>query len=171
MTRALLIFALLLVGVVSGVAAEPLARHLQKANVLPLALDDSFSFRKHSVFLNDPKLSKKVTQPMLAFEVARINYGAVTRGERAERYGHYFNFYWRAEHRADVTVRLEYRQQNLGAFVQAQEIDVPAAKGTVETKFQVIGDDYNQDGRVIAWRALLIEKGKIVALTQSFLWD
>jgi hypothetical protein len=41
----------------------------------------------------------------------------------------------------------------------------------METRFQVIGDDYIQDGRVISWRALLISEGKIVGLTQSYLWD
>ena len=70
-----------------------------------------------------------------------------------------------------MTVRLEYRQQNLEAYVQAQEVDVPAAKGTIETKFKVVADSYHQEGKVIAWRALLIENGKIVALTQSFLWN
>jgi hypothetical protein len=28
-----------------------------------------------------------------------------------------------------------------------------------------------EDGKVTAWRAVLIENGKIVALNQSFLWN
>jgi hypothetical protein len=35
----------------------------------------------------------------------------------------------------------------------------------------VTGDDYRMDGKVIAWRVVLIENGTIVALNQSFLWN
>jgi hypothetical protein len=35
----------------------------------------------------------------------------------------------------------------------------------------VIGDDYFDNGRVLAWRCVLVENGKIVAETQSYLWD
>ena len=68
-------------------------------------------------------------------------------------------------------MRFEYRQQNLGAHVQARELHYPNAKGSVKSEFQIIGDDYEQEGKVTAWRALLIENGKIVALNQSFLWN
>lgn len=175
MTRLLLIFCLLLAALVGGCAgpgapqAQP--RLLRKANVLPLALDPAFSFRKTKLFFHDRKLEKPTTSRMVNFERERMDYGTVTDTEMQAREGNYFDFWWRAERTAHVTVRLEYRQQNLGAYVQAQEVDVPAAHGTVQTKFKVVGDSYLQDGRVIAWRALLIENGKIVALTQSFLWN
>jgi len=107
---------------------------------------------------------------MIDFERDRVNYGALTGAEYSSRYGQYFYFWWRARREADLTVRLEYRQQNLGAYVMAQEVQVLHATGTIETKFQVTGNDYNQEGRVLAWRALLIEDGKIVALRQSYLW-
>jgi hypothetical protein len=55
--------------------------------------------------------------------------------------------------------------------VLAKEVSCKDAKGSLKTAFQVVGDDYLQDGRVVAWRALLIENGKIVGLTQSNLWD
>jgi hypothetical protein len=55
--------------------------------------------------------------------------------------------------------------------VQARELSYPAAKGSFKSEFKVIGDDYNEDGRVTAWRAILIENGKIVGLNQSFLWN
>jgi hypothetical protein len=68
-------------------------------------------------------------------------------------------------------LRLEYRQQNLGSHVQARELRYSAAKGSIKSEFQIIGDDYEQDGQVTAWRAVLIEKGRIVAVNQSFLWN
>ncbi len=175
MIRRFLILGLALSALPSGKAAElnsvaSAPRLLAKANVLPLALDDTFSFRKEKLFLNDPTVEKPTNDRMLSFERLRINYGAVTTEERKARYGHYFTFWWRATRPANVTVRLEYRQANLGNYVQAQEVDVSVGKGTHDTKFQVTGDNYNDDGAITAWRALVIENGKIVALTQSFLW-
>ena len=149
--------------------AEP--ARLEKANVLPLALDDAFQFRKTKLFLNDPRLFKPTIDPMISFERQRVNFGAVNQIDRQQRYGHYFTFFWRATRKADLTVRLEYRQENLGSYVQARELNYRGAKGTMQTDFRVIGDDYNEDGKITAWRALLIENGRIVALNQSFLWN
>ena len=71
---------------------------------------------------------------------------------------------------ANVTVRLEYRQERLRSFVQAREISYENVKGNQKTEFTIIGDDYLQDGRVTAWRCLLIENGRIVAENRSFMW-
>jgi hypothetical protein len=146
-------------------------RALDKAEVLPLALDDAFQFRKTISFLNDPETHKPSFDAMINFERQRIDYGAINSYERRLRYGHYFTFFWRSDRKADLTLRFEYRQQNLGAFVQAKEFAFKDAKGSYQTKFQVIGDDYNEDGKISGWRAVLIENGKIVGLTQSFLWN
>lgn len=147
------------------------ARRLVKPNVLPLALDDAFQFRKKKLFLFDPSNTQNTRNPMISFERMHLAYGYVTQEERKSRYGNYFTFWWRNERPAKLTVRLEYRQENLGPLVQAQEVELFAPKGTHKTKFEVTGDDYHDDGRVIAWRAILIEDGKIVALTQSALWN
>jgi hypothetical protein len=155
---------------VASLCAEPV-QLLEKANVLPLALDDDFQFRKTKLFFNDPRVEKPTTNQMLAFERQRVNFGAVTQIDRQQRYGHYLTFFWRADRAADLTVRLEYRQENLGALVQAREVNYPKAKGSQKTDFSIIGDDYLEDGKVTAWRALLIENGRIVALNQSFLWN
>ena len=175
MTRPLLFLCLFLAALAGGCAGpgapQSKPRLLHKANVLPLALEPAFSFRKNKIFLFDPKLTKQGNSEMLNFERERMFYKAVANTEIEAREGNYFAFWWRAEHTADLTVRLEYRQEKLGAYVQAQEVDVPAAKGTIETQFKIVGDSYLQEGKVIAWRALLIENGKVVALTQSFLWD
>lgn len=170
MKRLLTAFAALIFAAPGLVAAEP-ARRLDKANVLPLALDDAFQFRKTKIFLNEPELFKPTTDPMIAFERVRVNHGAVTQYDRQQRYGHYYTFFWRSSRATDLTVRFEYRQERLGAYVQAREIFYPAAKGTLKSQFQVIGDDYAEEGKVTAWRALLIENGRIVGLTQSFLWN
>jgi len=157
--------------VTTGVPGTP-QRRLENANVLPLALDDRYQFRKVEEFLNEPRDFKPTTDAMVAFERQRVVYGAVTTSvDRQELRGHYYNFFWRTRRPGPITVRFEYRQANLGAYVQAREVAYNYAKGTMETQFQVIGDDYILDGRVISWRAVLISDGKIVGLTQSYLWD
>ena len=157
----------------AGIAAER-PRQLEKAKALPLALDDAFEFRKTKTFLydpRDPKIWGPAYNDMISFERQRKGFGAVTQVDRRQRYGHYYDFFWRANRPADVKVRFEYRQQNLGAFVQAQEIEYKGVKGSQKSSFEVVGDDYEHDGRVTAWRAVVIENGKVVALNQSFLWN
>ncbi len=160
----------LLLAVAAASSSEP-PRPLVKAPVLPLALDDAFQFRKTKLFLNDPKIFKPAADPMIRFERARANFGAITNSDQIERRGHYFTFFWRADRPADLTLRLEYRQENLGSYVQAREQKFADVKGNRQTDFSITGDDYVEDGRIVAWRALLIENGRIVALTQSFLWN
>ena len=153
------------------VTNDDVSHTIDKANVLPLALDDAFQFRKSIIQLNDPQLNKPSFDAMINFERTRVNYGALNSYERRARYGHYFKFFWRSNRKADLTLRFEYRQQNLGAYVQAKEINYKDAKGSFVSEFDVIGDQYTEDGQVCGWRALLIENGKIVALHQSFLWN
>lgn len=155
-----------------GAAAnEAPRRPLDRANVLPLALDEHFTFRKVEQFLNDPRTFKPTVDPMIQFERERVNFKALTAQDRLEKRGHYFTFFWRATQPAPITVRLEYRQENLGAYVQAREVCYDRARGSMKTKFEVTGDDYLDEGRITAWRALLVEDGKIVGLTQSYLWE
>ncbi|MEO6742149.1 MAG: hypothetical protein ABIP20_18035 [Chthoniobacteraceae bacterium] len=151
---------------------EPLRQiPIARANVVPLALSDDFEFRKVTKFLNDPLFMKPTEDAMIDFERRRVNYGAITAVDFIERRGYYFNVWWSAKQPADITVRLEYRQEKLGAHVQAKEVRFPVANGTHETKFTVIGDEYKENGKITAWRLLLIEKGRAVGLYQSFLWN
>ena len=152
--------------------SEPLRQiPIAHANVVPLALSDDFEISKVTKFLNDPRFQKPTDNQMLIFERQRVNYGAITGVDAIERRGYYFNVWWSAKRQADITVRLEYRQENLGSHVQAKEVRYPAATGSVETKFTIIGDEYQESGKLTAWRLLLIEKGRAVGLHQSFLWN
>ena len=171
-------------------ASKPVPKILPKVTALPTALNDDFQFRKTKLFLmteTPPKSRKSLSRSLassnpnnpnagiaeasLGFERTYRLYGAITNADRNQRYGNYFDFFWRVKRPAHVTVRLEYRQEKLRSFVQAREISYDYVKGTQKTEFAVIGDDYLNDGRVIAWRCLLIENGRIVAENRSFLWD
>ena len=174
----------------SALSAAPQAKILTTVNPLPVALNDDFQFRKTKLFeltVNPPKIKKSFSQGLakdpnndptqgvavapLGFERSYRLHGAITNADRNQRYGNYFDFFWRVKRPANVTIRLEYRQEKLRAFVQAREISYENASGNMKTEFTVIGDDYLQDGRVTAWRCLLIENGKIVAENRSYLWE
>ena len=154
-------------------------RQLKQATPLPTALDPAFEFRKtKTFFLGDAPGPRRggflagggVRDPSIGFEGAYRLHGAVTELDKRRRFGHYFDFFWRAKRPANVTVRLEYRQQNLRSFTQAREVSYENVKGNTKTSFAVIGDDFWSDGRITAWRCLLIENGKIVAEDRSYLW-
>jgi len=186
----------LFVFIASGKAAPVEPRIVEKVTPLPVALDKDFEFRKTKLFIisNKPSrtsqsgrqstssINKKsgnspgqktatLEDAPITFERRYRMFGAVTALDQRQRFGNYFDFFWRAKHPSDVTVRLEYRQEKLHEHVQAQEISYQNVHGTHKTEFKVIGDDYWDDGEVIAWRCLLISNGRIVAENRSFMWQ
>jgi len=192
-------FAAALILVALGASGEAAPREepriIEKVTPLPVALDKDFEFRKTKLFLLSEKaptagqrarqttstLGAKSNSPSqktatlqdapITFERQYRLFGAVTGLDQRQRFGNYFDFFWRAKRPSDVTVRLEYRQEKLHEHVQAQEITYRNVRGTHKTEFKVIGDDYFDDGRVIAWRCLLIANGQIVAENRSFMWE
>ena len=176
-----------------GAREEP--KVVEKITPLPMALDSNFEFRKTKLFFmsekglkpserahdstnkvggksNSPNQKTATLQDApIVFERQYRLYGAVTGLDQRQRFGDYFDFFWRVKRPSDVTVRLEYRQEKLHEHTQAQEITYRNVRGTHRTEFKVIGDDYFDDGRVIAWRCLLIANGRIVAENRSFMWE
>jgi len=180
--------------IASGKPAPVEPRIVEKVTPLPVALDKDFEFRKTKLFILSEKaktsqhvrqstssINKKSNSPSqktatlqdapITFERRYRMFGAVTALDQRQRFGNYFDFFWRAKRPSDITVRLEYRQEKLHEHVQAQEISYQNVHGTHKTEFKVIGDDYWDDGEVIAWRCLLISNGRIVAENRSFMWQ
>ena len=164
---------------VGAAAEQPPVVLLGHANVLPLDLDAAVEVRKVKTdFLETPEVTgirrlhtENSEDQSLAFERRRLLYGAVTPSDQRARYGNYYTFFWRARRPGHFTLRLEYRQQKLGAFVQAREVDYPEGGGSHITRLAINGDDYVEQGRVSAWRVVIIEDHRrIVALKQSYLW-
>lgn len=174
----------LLAAVSAGnVLAADAPKLLSKVDILPVALNGEFQFRKTKLFFLSETLSKSrksglssaqnsgIAEASMNFERTYRMHGAITATDQRQRFGNYFDFFWRAKRPANVTVRLEYRQEKLRSLVQAREATYSNAKGNHKTEFAVIGDDYLNDGRVISWRCLLIENGRIVAENRSYLWE
>ena len=186
------LMGLLWSGITLGAPEQP--KILEKVTPLPVALSKDFEFRKTKLYFLSEKAPKAATSRQTAstlgakstspskkeytlqdapitFERRYRLFGAVTALDERQRFGNYFDFFWRAKRMADLTVRFEYRQEKLHDFVQAQEISYRNVRGTHKTEFKVIGDDYLDDGRVIAWRCSLIENGRITAENHSYLWE
>ena len=181
--------------IASGKPAPVEPTIVEKVTPFPVALDKDFEFRKTKLFIISQKaktsqgarqstssINKKsgsspgqktatLQDAPITFERRYRMFGAVTALDQRQRFGNYFDFFWRAKRPSDVTVRLEYRQEKLHEHVQAQEISYQNVHGTHKTEFKVIGDDYFDDGEVIAWRCLLISNGRIVAENRSFMWQ
>jgi hypothetical protein len=192
---AALLISIFLAVSASGKGGREEPEVVEKVTPLPMALDPNFEFRKTKLFFlsekglkpserarqetskvggksNAPNQKTATLQDApIVFERQYRLFGAVTGLDSRQRFGNYFDFFWRAKRPSDVTVRLEYRQEKLHEQVQAQEITYRNVRGTRKTEFKVIGDDYFDDGRVIAWRCLLIANGRIVAENRSFLWE
>ena len=192
------IFMSILLSIATARAADQ-AKVLPKVTQLPVALSDDFQFRKVKLFFLDEKAltsakkagqiggkkgvkadsSQKTSKSKYAkgqdasiqFERQYRLFGAVTLLDQRQRVGNYFDFFWRTKRPANLTMRLEYRQEKLHSLVQARELYYPNAKGHIKSEFAIIGDDYFDDGAVIAWRCLVIEDGKIVAMKRSYLWE
>lgn len=186
---------LVALGAFGKAASREEPKIIEKVTPLPVALDKDFEFRKTKLFLLSEKpstvgqrarqttsalgaKSSSASQKVATLQDAPITFerqyrmfGAVTGLDQRQRFGNYFDFFWRAKRPSDVIVRLEYRQEKLHEHVQAQEITYRNVRGTNKTEFKVIGDDYLDDGRVIAWRCLLIANGQIVAENRSFMWE
>jgi hypothetical protein len=185
----------LLLGTSCIAAAPPEPKTSSHVSSLPMMLDPDFSFRKTKIYtLSDQPIrgskspgsgnlqsltkgksgtsSKSVAQEAsLNFERSYRLFGAVTGADQRQRHGQYFDFFWRAKRPSDVTVRFEYKQEKLRAFTQAKEVAYRDVHGTNRSEFRIIGDEFFDDGKVLAWRCLLIEHGRIVAEKRSFLWD
>ena len=159
--------------VLASCATSPKPYQVEKPQPLPVALEKDFEFRKVKQYFLDPTarpLSGQI-DPSVSFERSYRMYGAITSLDEHQRFGNYYDFFWVARRPADVRVRLEYRQEKLHALVQAREVNYPLGRGHHRTEFAIIGDDFFDDGRVIAWRALLIVDGRIVAMRRSYLWE
>ena len=112
------------------------------------------------------------TDRSLQFERDYLMHGAVSGAEQMERAGQYYSILWKATDRTQpALVRFEYRQAKTGLSVQSMEVTVDEVKRNNWTHFQVTGPAYLADGRVTAWRAIILQNGAEIASQQSYLWE
>lgn len=129
-------------------------------------------FTKVKIYRLNPTARITAVDPSIPFEQQHLLYGAVSREDRDARRGNYYSFFWKADDRTQpVRLRFEYRQSLTRSAVKRQEIDITDVNRNNITKIQVTGAEYQTNGKILSWRASLIQGGKEIASTQSFMWQ
>jgi hypothetical protein len=120
----------------------------------------------------DPSLRIATGDDMVVFESRHHLHGAITREERSAREGHYYSFPWKTRDKtSDASLLFEYRQQNTGAEVHALRVPIDRVRRNNVTRVEIIGEPYQLNGKVSAWRATLERNGSGVVSKQSYLWE
>jgi hypothetical protein len=111
-------------------------------------------------------------EPMIRGEQRRRLHGAIGVREQEQRLGHYYTVLWHDEAAGEpVRVVFEYQQGSTGSRVLRQEQGFDGGLREGQAEFTVIGDDYLEGGRVLAWRCRLFRGEREVASRQSYLWQ
>jgi len=110
--------------------------------------------------------------PAILFEREHFLYGAVTKSEIVDRFGHYYTVFWKVKDRTGpVTVRFEYQQAVTGLTKKVQEQIVDDVHRSNLSKFEVVGQEYQKSGRVLAWRVTILRGKEELVSQQSALWN
>ncbi len=112
-------------------------------------------------------------EPMVRMEKERRLHGAVSMAERRQRLGQYYTLVWQdaaGVGHGPVEVVFEYQQGATGSQVKRMTREFPASDAKGITEFSVIGDNYFNSGRVLAWQATVLRNGHELASQRSFLW-
>ncbi len=119
-----------------------------------------------------PNYAQRSQEPPIVFEREHHLYGAVTKEQIMDRFGHYYAVFWQADDRAGpVTVRFEYQQALSGLSKRVQEQIVDDIRRSNVSKFQVTGGEYSKSGRVVAWRVSVLRGKEELVSQQSALWN
>ena len=112
---------------------------------------------------------KKKTQMVRGEQMYRLK-GAVTLEERRERLGDYYTVTWRAMGAQPTRLVMDYQQVATGAKILRQSRDLAVGVPGGKEEFRVVGADYNESGRVLAWRIRLLQGDRVLAEKRSYLW-
>lgn len=110
--------------------------------------------------------------PMIRGDQRRLLHGAIGVREQEKLLGHYYVVLWNeASGTGPVRVLFEYQQAGSGSLVKRQEQSFDAGSTEGRAEFRVIGEDYLEGGRVLAWRCRLFRDGNEIAERHSYLWE
>ena len=96
--------------------------------------------------------------------------GAVTLDERRERLGQYYTVSWNSSAGRPTRLVMDFQQAATGSTVKRMSRDLPPKKSAGKVEFRVAGSDYNQGGRVLAWRIRLLAGDQVLREKRSYLW-
>lgn len=114
---------------------------------------------------------REVSDPMVRGEIQRRFHGAISIEEQGERLGYTYTVLWNDDATADAgEVVFEYQQGATGSRVKKMTHRIEAGKTSGRAEFGILGKNYLEGGRVLAWRCRLIRGGREVASRHSYLW-
>lgn len=109
--------------------------------------------------------------PMVRSEKLRRLHGAIGVKEQAERLGQYYTVLWKDDSQGPVKVVFEYQQGGSGSRIKREVRDFDAASTSGQAEFSVVGENFRNNGRVLAWRISLVRNGEEIASRRSYLWQ
>ncbi|MFT4546172.1 MAG: hypothetical protein ACI8XO_000685 [Verrucomicrobiales bacterium] len=128
--------------------------------------------KRPDYFYLDPSVRVQSADEMVNFESRHLLYGAVSKEERRTREGHYYSFPWTTTDKtSEASLLFEYRQQNTGAEVHALRVPIERVRRKNVTEVEIVGEPFQLNGKVTAWRATIERNGSSVTSKQSYLWE
>jgi hypothetical protein len=118
--------------------------------------------------------TSKGGEPMVRMEKLRRLHGAVSMEERRQRLGQYYTLTWQDRKgvgTGPVEVLFEYKQGGTASEIKRMSEVYAASEAEGVVEFAVIGDNYFDNGKVLAWRASVSRGGEELASEQSYLWE
>jgi hypothetical protein len=120
------------------------------------------------------QVPKTVDEPMVSMEKTRRLRGSVSLEERRQKLGQYYTLIWSdpiGVGQGEVEVVFQYQQGATASLVKRMVRNFPSGAGDGKAEFAVIGDDYFNHGKVLAWKATLMRGKRTLATKQSYLWQ
>jgi uncharacterized protein YcfL len=118
--------------------------------------------------------SGAVEDPMARMEKLRHLHGSVSMAERRNKLGQYYTLLWNdpaGAGQGEVKVTFRYQQGATASKVKEIVRRAPSSQASGNVEFAVIGDDYFNNGRVLAWQSQVERGGRVLATKQSYLWQ
>lgn len=94
--------------------------------------------------------------------------------ERRKKLGQYYTLLWSdpaGASQGEVELTFQYQQGATASRVKRMVRSFPAEDSQGSAEFAVIGDDYFEGGKVLAWKATLRRDKREIASRQSYLWQ
>jgi len=111
---------------------------------------------------------------MVRMEKQRRLRGAVSMEQRRQRLGQYYTLIWsdpKGVGSGPVEVLFEYRQGGTASEIKRMSELYPASDSGGTLEFAVVGDNYFDNGKVLAWRASVLRAGEEIAVVKSYMWE
>ena len=128
--------------------------------------------KRPDYFYLDPSARVETADEMVRFESRHRLYGAISAEERRAREGHYYAFPWRTTDKVSpASLLFEYRQANTGALVHSLRVPLENVRRKNVAHVEIVGEPFELNGKVTAWRATIERNGVGVASKRSYLWE